>query len=198
VGRETIAVVYWRGQSAQTRVLLEASELILRGGIKERIARSAIANVRRTEHGVAFTASGAPLSIEMTAKQANLWLKALTAPPPSLASKLDIGPEKPAYILGTVDDAALVKALAGATTEKMVAATTIVAVLSSPHDLDAALDVARTRSALPLWCVYGKGPRASIGEGAVRSYLRSNGYIDTKVAAISPHLTATRYCAKRV
>jgi hypothetical protein len=193
MGRETVAIVHWRGETAETKVLLEASELILRGGIRDHIPKSAIADARKSEQGLALTADGAPLLIEMTASDTERWLKALATPPPSLTTKLNIGPENPAYVLGAVNDSILSVSLNGATTGKLGDAATIIAVLRNFTDLEAAFNLAQTHPRLPLWCVYGKGPKAEIGESAVRAYLRSRGYIDTKVSSVSPSLTATRY-----
>jgi hypothetical protein len=99
MGRETVALVNWRGVTAETKLLLEASELILRGGLKDRIPRSAIAAFGRTQQGLALTVRGAPLNITMADAEANRWIKALATPPPDLRTKLNIGAAKRAYIL---------------------------------------------------------------------------------------------------
>jgi len=154
MGRETVATVNWRGATAETKLLLEAGEPILRGAVKARIPRSDIAAVGRTQEGLALSVGGTPLNIAMAGPEANQWIKALTKPPPDLRTKLDIGPQKPAYILGNVGDKALAAALADATTETTADAATILAVLGSHADLEAALTVARASPARPLWCVY--------------------------------------------
>ncbi len=45
----------------------------------------------------------------------------------------------------------------------------------------------------PIWLVYSKGAKAAFGERAVREGMRSAGYKDTKVTAVSDTLNATRY-----
>jgi hypothetical protein len=51
-------------------------------------------------------------------------------------------------------------------------------------------------TALPLWAVYPKGMAANPGEAAIRSALRSAGWMDNKTCAVSARLTATRYGRK--
>jgi hypothetical protein len=45
----------------------------------------------------------------------------------------------------------------------------------------------------PLWVIYPKGPGKPLGESAIRTALRSEGFIDTKVASVSPTLTALKF-----
>ena len=42
MGRTSITIAQWQGQTAEVRALLEATEIVLRGGIKARVARAAI------------------------------------------------------------------------------------------------------------------------------------------------------------
>jgi hypothetical protein len=196
MGRETVAVVNWHGKTGETKVLLEASDLILRGEVRDRIPRSDIGAIGRTQEGLALSVGGAPLTLAMAGTEADRWMKALTTAPPGLRSKLDIGPETRAYVLGNVDDEALVAALAGATTESPGTAAVLLAVLGRHADLESALTVALAAPSLPLWCVYGKGKQAGLGDAAIRTYLRARGYIDTKSCGVSERLTATRYARR--
>jgi hypothetical protein len=192
MGRETIATVTYRGITAEAKVLLETTELILRGGHKERFPRDNLRDVAATPQGLDLNAGGEPLHVAMSEIEARRWAKAILTPPPSLASKLGIGPDKPALVLGAVEDAALAESLAGATSEAVGSATQIIAMIENTAALDAAL--ARSRETrLPLWCVYPKGRSADPGDMAIRTALRAAGMIDSKTCAVSERLTATRY-----
>ena len=46
---------------------------------------------------------------------------------------------------------------------------------------------------VPIWMVYAKGPGHAISETAIRSLLRENLMIDTKVASVSAKYTALRF-----
>lgn len=68
----------------------------------------------------------------------------------------------------------------------------IVAVLTGPGDLEAALAVGQA-SGLQVWCVHGKGADAAVGDAAVRAAFRGAGWVDIKASAVSDALTATLY-----
>lgn len=195
MGRETTASVTFRGVTAEAKLQLEGNELILRGGIKARIARDTIANIAAGPDGLTLEADGDVLHAALSAIEAERWAKAILKPPPSLATKLGIAPDKPALVLGTIDDPALAAALNGATVSDPGKAVTIVAVLASRTDLEAAEARART-TGLPLWCVYAKGKAADPGDSAVRAYLRGKGMMDNKTSAVSERLTAICYARK--
>jgi hypothetical protein len=50
---------------------------------------------------------------------------------------------------------------------------------------------------VPIWIVYPKGPGHAINETAIRSLLRENGMIDTKVASVSSKFTALRFIYRK-
>lgn len=192
MGRETSAKVTFRGATAEAKVLLETTELILRGGHKARFPRDALRDVAAAPDGLRLSADGDALHVALPEAEAVRWVKAILTPPPSLASKLGVGPDKPVLLLGAADDAALAKALEGAVTAKPAEATQIVAIIDSTAALDAAL--ARSReTGLALWCIYPKGKAADPDDMAIRTALRAAGMIDSKTCAVSERLTATRY-----
>lgn len=195
MGRETLAVVTFRGERAEAKVLLESTELILRGGIKAKLPRQRLAEVQTEADGLRLIAAGEPLHIALPEAEAVKWAKAILTPPPSLTSKLGIGSNKPALVAGTVDDAALAAALTGAVTTDAAAASVLIAIIESQAALAAALAKADATS-LPAWCVYPKGKAAEPGDSAIRSAFRSAGWIDNKTCAVSERLTATRYARR--
>ena len=60
--------------------------------------------------------------------------------------------------------------------------------------LDRLEEIVSKRSAVPpLWIVYEKGADSAVGETAVRTTLREQGFVDTKIASVSAKLTALRF-----
>ena len=193
MGREAEALCHWAGTSGQAHILLESSEIILRGEVRARIPRASIRSFKADGGDLTVDAAAGRLVAELGGTLAASWAAALAKPPPSLASKLGVGPGTPAFVMGDLSDAALAAALTGAIVATAASARQIVAVLLSPTDLTAALTLAAALSALPVWCVYAKGARADPGDAAVRAAFRATGGMDTKSCAVSDRLTATRY-----
>lgn len=196
MGREAIAQCSWQGQSGEAKVLLESQEIILRGPIKARIQRSGISAFTVEGEALRVTAPDGVLVAELGAKEAGKWAEALAKPAPSLASKLGIGGEKPAFLLGETCDEALLDALAGHhRVDQAERASVIVALIDSESALDVALELAGEHG-LMLWCVYLKGKGTVFGDSAIRAHLRGAGWMDNKTCSVSEKLTATRYCRK--
>lgn len=198
MGREAVAVADWRGQTAEVKVLLESNEIILRGAIRARIPRTEIAEITTDGDLLRLVAGGEPLTIGLGADQAEKWAAVLRKPPRSLADKLGISADQPAYVVGPLEDEALRGAIEGARTDRRADAAIVVAVVEDRDDLEAAVAVAGAASPLALWCVYPKGAAGSIDGAVVRTELRARGYVDTKSSAVSDRLTATRYSPRRV
>lgn len=196
MGRETVAVARWRGAVEEVKALLESTEIILRGAIKARIARSNISDIAVAGEELVLRCAGEPLVLELGATEAQKWRDALLKPPPSLASKLGIEPDRPAFLIGSCDDEALNHALTGAVCALPGEAHVLVAIIEREPDLAAALAMAEHHLGLSLWCVYGKGKTAKFGDTQVRAFMRGRGYVDTKSCAVSDRLTAARYQRK--
>lgn len=207
MGREAQVRAEWRGASGAVKALLESQELILRGAIRARIPRADITAVHAAGQRLVLDCDGERLVLEFGveagaesggdaergAAAAVRWRTALLTPPPSLASKLGVDPEHPAYPLGVLDDAALREALLGATVSEPGRAASILAVIENAAAVAAALEVSASWPELPLWCVYPKGASGPVTGAELREELRALGYIDTKSSAVSDRLTATRY-----
>jgi hypothetical protein len=193
MGREAVAVCRWQGDVAEAKILLESQEIILRGDVRARIARGSITGARVDGDDLVVTAAAGELVVELGSIQAAKWAAAILKAPPTLASKLGIDAARRAFVIGVVADATLADALDGATTDVPGEAAVLVAVVLSDAELAAAFAVAETLPTLAVWCVYGKGKAAITGDGAVRAFMRSQGYVDSKSCAVSGALTATRY-----
>lgn len=197
MGREATANCRWRGETGTATLLLEADALLMRGRWREGIALSAIGPPHVEGAWLVLPVGDAELAAELGPVAAARWAEAVAAPPRSLADKMGVGPDRPAWLIGTAQDVALVDALTDARAATADGAAMLVAELRTPADLAGAADVAAAHPDLPLWCVYRKGSDAPVGDAAVRAYLRERGWVDTKTCAVSAAMTATRYGRRR-
>jgi hypothetical protein len=193
VGREAFCEARWQGAAGDVKALLESQEIILRGTITARIPRSSLTSVVSKGDKLTVNTGDGPLVLALGASEAQKWLAALLKAPPSLATKLGIGPAAPAFVIGHVEDADLAAALGDFTAPTIATAAVLVAVLTNDADLKAAFRIAKSTAGLPLWCVHGKGKSAPISDNAIRTFLRAQGWVDSKTTAVSARLTATRY-----
>lgn len=192
MGREAVCTTTWQGVTANTKVLLESNENILRGVIRARIARAGIVGVVSHGDDLVVDVAGEPLTLELGRNEAAKWASALLKTPPSLAEKLGLRQGKLAFVVGIVDDDALISALSGATTATLADATMIVAVLRDEEALVTALEIAKV-AWLPVWMISGKGKTAHPSDNAIRAFMRVGDYVDNKTSAVSDRWTATRY-----
>lgn len=195
MGLEATCICRTAAGAAEVRALLESRELILRGAIRRTIPIASIAGLRIDPAGaLAFRVGDEAMMLELGQEKAARWAKKIATPPPSLASKLGLGPAAKALLFGDVADPALIAALEGNRADDAADAALGLAVVADRAALDRALaDYVAAGIAGPIWIVHGKGPRASIGDGAVRAHMRAAGYRDNKVSAVSDTLSATRY-----
>ena len=196
MGREAVAICRWKGEVAEVKALLERTEIILRGEIRDRIPRAAISAISADEAMLNLNVAGQALCLEIGRGEAEKWAAALCKPLPTLAEKLGVDASHKAYVIGSLDDAELARALSDAVTSDRDDAAVLVAVLTNQAELAAAIKLAQTMPQRPIWCVYGKGKFATISDCAIRTAMRGNGFMDNKSCAVSEQLTATRYRSK--
>jgi len=194
MGREAICTCDWNGTVAEVKALLETGEIILRGAMRKRIPFGEIKNVNATDQRIAFTVGDEAVQLVLGPVAAK-WAAAITNPPPTLARKLGITGEIVVRVIGEVCDESLNEALAEAGAIASKDAGLIIACVDSPESLYAALRDAKAQllKGVPIWVVYAKGPGHAINETGIRSLLRENGMIDTKVASVSSKFTALRF-----
>ncbi|MEI9904192.1 MAG: hypothetical protein WDN06_09540 [Asticcacaulis sp.] len=198
MGLEAEAELVLAGQSVHVRALLESHELILRGAIKKTFRFSDIANPQAINGQLVFETGGEPYALTLPDGQAEKWLKKLTTEPPSLAQKLGIDAAHKALVYGVTDDPAVAQALKGVTTFDKAEAAIAIAIALTPPELAAAIDaLIHALPHAPLWVIYPKGAKSALPESEVRSHMKVLGYSDTKVAAVSEKLTATRFSPRR-
>jgi hypothetical protein len=195
MGREAICKCDWAGTTAQVKALLESTEVILRGAIRKRIPFNEIKQVKALSDRLRFIVGGETVELFLSSKAAANWAAVLTSPPPSLARKLGITSTTIVRTIGDIADRALISALAEAAEISAQNAALIVAHVDSPESLHQTLNQARAQlsKAVPIWIVYAKGKGHAIDESAIRSLLRANGMMDTKIASVSATLTAIRF-----
>jgi hypothetical protein len=194
VGREAICTCDWNGTVAEVKALLETNEIILRGAIRKRIPFGEIRNVNATDQRIAFTVGDESVQLFLGTAAAK-WAAAITNPPPTLAHKLGITNKIVVRVIGEVCDEALNEALAEAADISSKDAGLILACVDSQESLHTALRDTKDQlqKGVPIWMVYAKGKGHAINETAIRSLLRDNGLIDTKVASVSSKFTALRF-----
>jgi hypothetical protein len=194
MGREATCKCQWSGTTANVKALLESTELILRGEIRKRIPFTEIQSLKVQSDCLTFTVHGEPVSLSLGEAAATRWATTIKSPP-TLAHKLGITASTTVHVIGKVDDEALKTALAEAGKTSTRKGNLIIARVDTPEALHAALpkSSAALLEGAPLWVVYPKGPGHKINETLVRSTLLANNLVDTKVAAVSPRLTALRF-----
>lgn len=191
MGRETTTRVRYGDREGEARVLLEADVLILRKPVAARIPRADLRDPAVEGDALTLSAPEGRLTLFLGAGQAAKWLKAIQAPPPSLADKLGVRPGAAVWTCGTFDAPELSDALSGVDAAPVEAAALGLVRAGSEHDLLAAL-AAAGRAPPPLWIIHGKGA-GSFNDAAVRALMRERGWIDSKACAVNADLSATRY-----
>jgi hypothetical protein len=181
------------------KALIEPPELILRGGIRRRIPIAEMKQIRADGERLRFTFNGEAVALDLGSDVAVKFAKALTTPPPSLAKKLGITAESVVRMIGEVDDKALEKATSEAKEVTSRNGNVILARVDTPGDLTGALKKAANDldQGVPIWFIYPKGPGHALNEHIVRATGLSAGIVDTKVAAVSPALTALRFVKRK-
>jgi hypothetical protein len=192
MGRETDGHVLWRGRSGAVKAYLESDGIILRGEVRGKLPRAGLKDWRVEGEDLCLRSDGEPLLLTLGAKEAAAWVRALEKPLPSLAAKLGVSAAARAWVIGGPRPEELAVALAGCEVSGPEGAAVIVAVLTGPEDLDAALAAGRT-SGLRVWSVHSKGKGAVVGDAAVRAAFRDAGWTDIKASAVSDAFTATLY-----
>jgi hypothetical protein len=192
MGRETEGQARFRDQNGAVKALLESDAIILRGDIRVTLRRDALTDWRVEGDDLCLRAGDEALVLTLGAKEAAAWVRALDKPLPSLASKLGVSAAARGWLIGGPAPEELAVALAGVEVQGPEGASQIIAVLTGPGDLTAALEAGRQHG-LRVWCVHGKGKGAAVGDTAVRTAFRGAGWMDIKTSAVSEAFTATLY-----
>jgi hypothetical protein len=193
MGREAVSLCTWKGVTAQAKVLLESTDVIVRGAIRVTIPRDAISSIEVIGDVLSLSANSEYLRIELGRSQAEKWAEVLRKPPPTLASKLGVNASNKAYVIGSLDDITLSEAISSYRSDTIGDALLFVAIITAEHDLQVMNQIVRPYPKRHIWCVYPKGKDASISDSTVRTFMREHGFTDNKSCSISEAATATRY-----
>jgi hypothetical protein len=174
------------------KALLESEGIILRGEVRGKLPRAGLMGWRVEGEDLCLRSDGEPLVLTLGAREAAAWVKALETPLPSLAQKLGVSGAARAWVIGGPAPEEIAVAVAGAEVAGPEAAAVIVAVLTGPGDLPAAVAAGQAHG-LRVWCVHGKGKGAAVPDAAVRAAFRAAGWVDIKASAVSDGFTATLY-----
>jgi hypothetical protein len=198
MGREAVCTCDWAGEITEVKALLESSEIVLRGGMRRRVAFKDVKKVKAEGGRLCFAVGGQHVELEIGPAAAK-WAAVIGSPPPSLARKLGITGGTVVRVIGDCFDETLREALAEAASIARKNADLIAACVDSPQSLHAALREARAQllKGVPIWMVYAKGRGHAIDENSIRALLRESGMIDTKVASVSAKYTALRFVYRK-
>jgi len=194
MGREATCHCKWGAEEADCKVLLETGELILRLGMRRRVPWAEMSAVSARDSKLRFKVGPDLVELNLGPEVAQRWAKVISSPLPTLAHKFGISSTTKLSVIGKVTSEELKAAIAeGALVKEKDADLTLICV-NSQLELDRYL-VGKTYSK-PLWIIYPKGSTSGVKESAVRTLLRSQGLIDTKVASVSANLTALRFVSR--
>jgi hypothetical protein len=183
-------------RDAESTVLLETDELIVRGEARVRIPRSSITKLASRAGVLTITAPPAVVALRLGDDAAAKWKKKLEEPPKRLIDKLDVKPDARVWLFG-VDDETLVSQLAEKTEHiargRSASNCDVVFVgVESEKELDRigrALDA--TSDAGAIWVIHRKGP-TGVADITIFARAKTLGLVYTKVARVSDTHTAEK------
>jgi hypothetical protein len=194
MGKEATCNVQIANESAQCKVLLESNEVIVRGPIRRKFAVASVARVQVQGDTLHFHAGIEEVALKLGPARAQSWARKLTTPPPTLAKKLGIDAATQLASMGEFTTPELTAAIAQAASDESGSPDLVLSLVKTVADLNHTLDLYQSlKTHPPIWIVYPKGARKAIGETEIRSTLRRQGFMDTKVASVSTTLTALRF-----
>ena len=194
MGREATCHCKWGAEEADCKVLLETGELILRLGMRRRVPWAEMSAVSARDSKLHFKVGTDRVELNLGPEVAQRWARVIASPLPTLAHKLGISSTTKLFVIGKVKSEELKAAVAEGSLCRETDADLILICVNSQLELDRYL-VGKTYSK-PLWIIYPKGSTSGVKESAVRTLLRSQGFIDTKVASVSANLTALRFVSR--
>lgn len=195
MGREATCHCKWGAEEGDCKVLLEGGELILRSPLRRRVSFSAISSVAARGSNLVLTVGQDQVELRLGADVAQRWAKAIQTSPPSLAGKLGISRATRLSVVGNIESDELKEAIAEAMPASKKEVDLVLLCVNSQSELQQCF-AARTYTS-PLWVVYPKGAKSEVKESGLRDFLRSRGFVDTKVASVSTRLTALRFVKRK-
>ena len=199
MGRESECRCTWNGISEDAKALLASTELILRGGVRNRIAFGDISELRSSGSELSFLLKDSTMTILFPTAIADAWAKRMASPPVSLKTKLGIKEGSVVFVYGNLTSAELEAAVTKSRADFWDSSDLAIAEVTTSQQLDDLLQVASTnlKGGVSLWIVYRKGPGHAVNETVVREAARKVGWRDSKVASISADWTGARFSSAR-
>ena len=183
-------------RDAESTVLLETDELIVRGDARVKIPRASIQRVAVRAGVLTITSPTAVVSLTLGDDAATKWRKKLEEPPKRLIDKLDVKPGAKVWLYGNHDD--VLVAQLDERTDAIVRGNsasgcdTVFVSVESDTELDRiprALKATVDNGAV--WVVHRKGP-SGIADTTIFAKARTLGLVYTKVAKVSDTHTAEK------
>jgi len=189
MGREVRCLVRAGGEEAEAKALLETDEVIVRSPFRLKVPRRDITGTSVDGDRLTIDhAGGAPLVLELGAKEAAKWAHDI-ANPKTVADKLGVKPGQRVRLVGEADRELVG---AGVAAEDGVADVVFLQ-LEEPSDL-ARIAELRTQIAPDgaIWVIRPKG-RDDLTESMVLGAGRDAGMYDVKTARISATYTGLKF-----
>lgn len=198
MGREAVCRYQWGASVGDAKVLLETSELIVRGELKRKASFTEMKDVFAQGEQLTFLVGEDRVKLTLGSQDALRWAQAITDPP-SLARKLGIKSGLRVQVIGSIEDQNLSSALNEAQLISEGPFDIAIASVRNQDELEHAVSLImrEMEPGRQLWIAYPKGKGRDLGESAVRAYLLRRGLVDTKVASVSTELTALRFSQRQ-
>lgn len=198
MGLEASTILTIDGDEFEVKALLESSVLIFRGGYKKRFLFSELSDVKAENGRLNFTNDNCEFALEIGSENAEKWAKRLLEPPRTLFEKFGIKADDAVYIIGTIHQEQVNLAISANLAKTEESAKLAFAEVDSEPDIEKLLaDYKSASISCPIWIIHGKGKNGAPNGNIVREIMRANGFIDTKISAISDDWSATRYSLKK-
>lgn len=188
MGNEAICRIEIGAGAAETKVLLETDEIVVRGSLRAKMAFRDIRDVNAINGVLHLTWNGEPVRVHV-GKDAEKWAAKIRSPK-SVADKLGIKPGQRITVLGTIDTSVL----GSVELSKRLRRDTEVVFLAanSRAELERLGEIRETLApAGVVWVIRPKGITA-ITEGDVLAAAKDAGLVDVKVVRFSDTHTAEK------
>jgi hypothetical protein len=188
-------------REAESTVLLETDELIVRGEARVKIPRASIERVSTRGGVLTITSPVATVALSLGDDAAGKWKKRLQEAPKRLIDKLDVKPDAKVWLYGTLDDelVAQVEERTGNVVRGSSASVCDVVFVSVDTErelerIPRALGATVERGAI--WVIHRKGP-TGIADTTIFEKAKTLDLAYTKVARVSETHTAEKLVRRR-
>lgn len=200
MGQEAQVHATWQGTTSPGKALLEGDHLLFRGEFRVRMPFADLIAADVTGDDLCLTGPEGCLTLELGAQRAANWLHRIRHPK-SLLDKLGLKPGQKLALIGDAPDPVLTAELARggfAGDHPADGADWVLLLAGSVDDLAIVPKLAAMLAPKAgLWILYPKS-RRDIAEADVRTAARGAGWVDNKVCAVSPTVTALKFVRRKV